>query len=103
MPAASPEGKDRNFWVPCSMKSSPVTIRNKACSCGCHRESQVNSMKWVSEGYSLRRLIGGLSRPPEGSSVCPLLLPVRAIFGQQLARTVDHLDPVVERLRKPLD
>ena len=40
-------GKARNFDVACSRNNRPTTILRMASSCGCQRESQVNSIAYL--------------------------------------------------------
>src|SRR5437868_5989386 len=99
-PGFPPGGKPNSLMSACSRKSSPTTIRRMASSCGCHRESQGSSIALLP--YWLRRLTGRVRRPPEGSRVFLLLRRrrMRRIFGECSARAVDHVDPVVERMRE---
>ncbi len=81
--------------------AGPTTIRRMASSCGCQRESQVNSIAILPPSWS--RTLSGPVQPPPSVRRVPCFASaggVRRILGEQLARAVDHVDPVVERVRE---
>src|SRR3954469_8549608 len=97
-------GKWNSFAVPCSRNSNAVTIRNRASNWGCQRDSQGSSIP--SSQSALRAVYRNSRRARQVSGMflgLRLLRAVRRILGEQLARAVDHFDPIVEIMRQARD
>src|SRR6476469_2830772 len=94
-------GKWSSFASPCSMNSRAVMMRRTARSCGSNRSRCRKSIERSPPVVS--ELTGWRLQPPEGSSVFPglrFLAPVSGVLGEQLTRAIDHVDPVMEGVRK---